>query len=179
MVYAATQAARGLARLTEVLACLLMILVTVLNLTQVGGRYIFSIGFNWTEEVMRYSMIWLMMLGSVACIFRAEHMGIEALEAMVPPHLSRYVKSALYSVAGIFCVIILVYSYPLALRNAAQTAPASGISMILPYAALPVGSALMLVQIALSWISGFEADGGVAKVLVESPASGPSTGGTA
>lgn len=173
MVYTARRAARGLARTTEVIACLLMIAVTVLNLTQVGGRYVFNIGFNWTEEVMRYSMIWLMMLGSVACIFRAEHMGIEAVEAMVAPHLSRYVKSALYSVAGIFCVIILVYSYPLALRNAAQTAPASGLSMIWPYAALPVGSALMLVQIALSWFSGFEQD----DARADTAATQPSVGG--
>jgi hypothetical protein len=34
---------------------------------------------------MRYTMIWLMMLGSVACIFRAEHMGIETLENLVRP----------------------------------------------------------------------------------------------
>jgi TRAP-type C4-dicarboxylate transport system permease small subunit len=154
----ATQAARSLARTTEIVACLLLVFVTILNLTQVGGRYIFSIGFSWTEELMRYSMIWLMMMGSVACIFRAEHMGIEALEAMVPYGWSRFVKSALYSVAAVFCVIILVYGYPLTLRNAAQTAPASGIPMSWPYAALPIGAALMLVQIALSWISGFEPD---------------------
>lgn len=154
----ATHAARLLARSTEIVAGLLLIFVTILNLTQVGGRYIFSVGFSWTEELMRYSMIWLMMMGSVACIFRAEHMGIEALEAMAPPRWSRFVKSALYSVAAVFCVVIIVYGYPLTLRNAAQTAPASGIPMSLPYAALPVGAALMLVQIALSWISGFETD---------------------
>ncbi|MCU0853645.1 MAG: TRAP transporter small permease [Rhodobacteraceae bacterium] len=158
MTHAATLAARLLARSTEIMAGLLLILVTVLNLTQVGGRYLFSTGFSWTEEVMRYSMIWLMMLGSVACIFRAEHMGIEALEGLVRPQWARYVKSALYSVAGIFCVVILYYSFPLALRNASQVAPASGIPMVLPYAALPVGAALMLVQIALSWFSGFEPD---------------------
>jgi TRAP-type C4-dicarboxylate transport system permease small subunit len=154
----ATQAARTLARTTEIVACLLLVFVTILNLTQVGGRYVFNIGFSWTEELMRYSMIWLMMMGSVACIFRAEHMGIEALEAMVPPRWSRFVKSALYSVAGVFCVVIIVYGYPLALRNAAQTAPASGIPMSWPYAALPFGAALMLLQIALSWVSGFEPD---------------------
>ncbi|MBQ2262785.1 MAG: TRAP transporter small permease [Loktanella sp.] len=130
----------------------------MLNLMQVGGRYFFSTGFSWTEEVMRYAMIWLMMLGSVACIFRVEHMGIEALEGLVPDDYARYVKSALYTVAAVFCVIILYYGLPLTLRNAAQTAPASGIPMIIPYAALPVGSALMLVQIALSWVSGFEPD---------------------
>ena len=76
---------------------------------------------------------------------------------MRPAHV-RFVKSTLYSIAAIFCVVILIYGIPLALRNAAQTAPASGIPMIIPYAALPVGSALMLTQIALSWLSGFESD---------------------
>ncbi len=154
----ATLAAKGLARSTEIAAALLMITVTLLNLTQVGGRYFFNTGFSWTEEVMRYSMIWLMMLGSVACIFRVEHKGIEALEGLVRSDRVRFVKSALYSIAAIFCVVILIHGLPLALRNAAQTAPASGIPMIIPYAALPVGSALMLVQIALSWLSGFEPD---------------------
>ncbi|WP_439561420.1 TRAP transporter small permease [Roseinatronobacter sp.] len=158
MTRIATLAARVLAMSTEIIAGLLLIAVTLLNLTQVGGRYFFNTGFSWTEEVMRYSMIWLMMLGSVACIFRVEHMGIEVLEGLVRPNLVRFVKSALYSVAAIFCVVILYYGWPLALRNAAQTAPASGIPMIIPYAALPVGAALMLVQIALSWLSGFEPD---------------------
>lgn len=156
---AATLAARALARATEIAAGLLLVTVTVLNLTQVGGRYLFGTGFGWTEEAMRYAMIWLMMLGSVACIFRVEHMGIEALEGLVRAQHARYVRSALYSVAALFCVVILWYGYPLALRNAAQTAPASGIPMILPYLALPVGMALMLVQIALSWLSGFEPQG--------------------
>jgi TRAP-type C4-dicarboxylate transport system permease small subunit len=159
MTQAATLAARLLARSTEIIAALLLIAVTALNLTQVGGRYLFSTGFSWTEEVMRYSMIWLMMMGSVACIFRVEHMGIEVLETLVRPERVPLVKSALYSVAAIFCVVILIYGWPLAMRNASQVAPASGISMIVPYLALPVGAALMLVQIALSWLSGFEPEG--------------------
>jgi TRAP-type C4-dicarboxylate transport system permease small subunit len=151
----ARRIARFLARTTETLACLIMIAVTALNLTQVGGRYLFNTGFSWTEEAMRYGMIWLMMLGSVACIYRAEHMGIEALESLAGRH-AQLVKSALYTVAAIFCVFLLVYGWPLALRNAGQLAPASRIPMIYPYMALPVGAALMLVQIALSWVAGFE-----------------------
>ena len=149
-------AGRLLTRTTETVATLLLIVVTALNLTQVAGRYLFDTGFGWTEEYMRYSMIWLMMTGSVACIFRAEHMGIEFLEHAVGPRRAPLVKSALYSVAAVFCLYVLVYSWPLALRNAAQVAPASGLPMIYPYLALPVGAALMLVQIALTWLAGFE-----------------------
>lgn len=150
--------ARLIARSTEIIATVLLIVVTLLNLTQVGGRYFFNTGFSWTEEAMRYCMIWLMMMGSVACIFRVEHMGIEALETLVAPRYARFVKSGLYSIAALFCVVILYYGWPLALRNAKQVAPASQIPMIIPYLALPVGAALMLVEIALTWVAGFEPD---------------------
>lgn len=158
MRFRATRAARILATTTEVMATLLLIFVTILNLTQVVGRYFFSTGFSWTEEAMRFGMIWLMMLGSVACIFRVEHMGIEMFEQFVGQDKARFVKSATYSIGAIFCVLLLYYGLPLALRNAAQTAPASGIPMVYPYMALPVGALLMLVQISLSWFSGFEPD---------------------
>lgn len=154
----AKKTAQILAKSTETVATILLIIVTILNLTQVAGRYFFNTGFSWTEEAMRFGMIWLMMLGSVACIFRVEHMGIEMLEQLAGPNKARFVKSALYSLASIFCILILYYGFPLALRNAAQIAPASGIPMIYPYMALPVGSLLMLIQIYLSWFSGFEPD---------------------
>ncbi|WP_338719398.1 TRAP transporter small permease [Devosia sp. XK-2] len=152
----AKRAALLLARATETVATLLLITVTILNLTQVVGRYAFSIGFSWTEELMRYLMIWLMMLGSVAAIYRVEHMGVETLEAMVAPRYSALVRSALYSVGAIFCLVVLIYGWPLALRNAGQVAPASGIPMIYPYMALPVGAVLLLIQIGLSWFGGWD-----------------------
>ena len=99
---------------------LILIVVTILNLTQVVGRYAFNAGFSWTEETMRYLMVWLMMLGSVACIFRAEHMALATLEGMVAER-ARYVRSALYLLPPFF-VFVLVYGWPLALRNAAQVA---------------------------------------------------------
>jgi TRAP-type C4-dicarboxylate transport system permease small subunit len=154
----ALRLARWLTRSTEIAAALLLMTVTVLNLTQVTGRYVFSTGFGWTEEAMRYLMIWLMMLGSVACVFRAEHMAVETIESRVDPARAHLVKSALYSIAAVFCLFVLLYGWPLAMRNAAQVAPASGIPMIYPYLALPVGAALMLIQIMLTWIAGFEPD---------------------
>lgn len=152
----AERLARFLTRTTETAATLILIVVTMLNLTQVIGRYAFSIGFGWTEEAMRYLMVWLMMLGSVACIYRAEHMALATLEGIVAPEKARYARSTLYTVSAVFCLFVLIYGWPLALRNAGQVAPASGVPMIYPYLALPVGAFLMLVQIALSWISGFD-----------------------
>jgi TRAP-type C4-dicarboxylate transport system permease small subunit len=149
-------AARGLAQSCEVLAGLLLLAVTAINLTQVTGRYLFASSLPWGEEIMRYTMIWVMMLGGVACFWRVEHMAIDALHDAVPVRLRPLVRGALYGVAGIFCLLLLVYGWPAALRNTSQFAAASGISMVWVYLAIPVGAALMLVQIVLCWIAGYE-----------------------
>lgn len=148
--------ARGLAVSCEVAAAVILIVVACINLAQVIGRYFFASSFAWAEEVMRYVMVWLMMLGGVACIYRAEHMAIESLIQAVGPAWRNHVRSALYTVAGIFCVLLVVHGWPTAMRNSTQVAAASGMPMIVPYIAIPIGGALMIVQIVLCWFAGYE-----------------------
>lgn len=70
--------ARRLAISCEVAAGIILAVVSAINLAQVLGRYFFASSFPWAEEVMRYVMMWLMMLGGTACIYRCEHMAIDA-----------------------------------------------------------------------------------------------------
>lgn len=144
-----------LARLCEVSAAVIFIAVCLLNFGQVFNRYILGSSFGWAEEVMRYCMPWIMMLGGTAAIYRGEHMAIDAVPDMFPKRLRHMARSLLYGVAMIFCVLLVWYGWPAALSNARQNAAASGIPMIVPYMALPVGGALMIVQIALCWVAGF------------------------
>ena len=59
---------RGLSRCCETLAALILAIVCLLNLSQVLGRYAFGSSLGWAEETMRYSMMWVMMLGSARII---------------------------------------------------------------------------------------------------------------
>ena len=146
---------RRLAQVCEIAAALIFLFVCVLNFTQVIGRYATGTSLTWAEEIMRYTMMWVMMLGGSAAIYRAEHMAVDGVVDMVPERLRHLVRSILYGVAGIFCVLLLVYGWPAALANQTQRAAASGIPMLLPYLAIPVGAAIMLAQIVLCWITGF------------------------
>lgn len=149
-----TRLARGLAQAAERVATLILIAVVAINLGQVVGRYLLMAPIPWAEEAMRYLMIWLMMAGGIACLYRGEHMAIELVQNLVRPDRRTLVRNLLYGVCILFCANLIWFGWPLAIRNAAQVAPASGIPMVVPYIALPIGGVLMIVQIVLGYIGG-------------------------
>lgn len=148
--------AKGISRLCETATALILVIVCIINLTQVIGRYLVGYSLPWGEEVMRYVMMWLMMLGSVSCLYRCEHMAVDGVVNSVPESRRNLVRGILYGIAGVFCGLLIFYGWPAALENAHQRAAASGIPMILPYLAIPVGGTLMLVEIVLCWFGGYQ-----------------------
>jgi TRAP-type C4-dicarboxylate transport system permease small subunit len=148
--------ARGLAVTCEVSAGSILLAVSIINLCQVFGRYVIGISLPWAEEVMRYVMMWLMMLGGVACIYRIEHMAIESVVESAPERLRNLVRGTLFGIGGIFCFFLVYYGWPAAIRNSGQHAAASGMPMIIPYMAIPVGGVLMMVEIVLCWFAGYD-----------------------
>ena len=148
--------ARRLAVSCEVAAAVILAVVSAINLAQVLGRYFFASSFPWAEEVMRYVMMWLMMLGGTACIYRCEHMAIDAVRNWLPERQRAWYRNLLFGIAGVFCLLLVWYGWPAALANASQFAAASRLPMIVPYLAIPVGGVLMLVQIVLCWRGGYQ-----------------------
>ncbi|HCO54981.1 TRAP transporter small permease [Pelagibacterium nitratireducens] len=146
---------KGLALVCQWSAAAIFIFVCGLNFSQVFGRYILGSSIPWGEEIMRYSMIWVMMLGGTASIYYAEHMAVESLGELLAPHRRHLVLTTTYLVGGLFCVLLVYYGWPATMANTRQTAAASGISMFWVYLAIPAGALLMLIQIVLCAISGF------------------------
>ncbi len=83
-------------------------------------------------------------------------MAVDTLLDLVGERWRHLLRSILFGIAGLFCLLLVWYGWPAAIHNIRQSAAASGISMVIPYMALPIGGVLMLVQIILCWISGFE-----------------------
>ncbi|WP_127143975.1 TRAP transporter small permease [Pelagibacterium montanilacus] len=146
---------KGLALACQWSAAAIFVFVCGLNFSQVFGRYVLGSSIPWGEEIMRYSMIWVMMLGGTAAIYYAEHMAVESLGELFARHRRHLVLTATYVVAGLFCVLLIYFGWPASVSNMGQRAAASGISMFWVYLAIPVGAALMLIQILLCAISGF------------------------
>ena len=138
------KAARRLIRLTGILAGLLLLGTVASDALAIVFRYGINRPLIWTEEAQRYLMVWVAFLGSASCLGSGDHMAIDLLTGLLPGWGRRWRRIALLSITAGFCAVLAMKGFPLAIENADQTAPATGIPMMYPYLAVGVGGALML-----------------------------------
>lgn len=142
----ALRLAAALTRMTEALGALIMLAIVVVNVLQVLFRYVLADPLGWTEEVMRYSVIWMTFLVAGAVLFRGEQLSIDMLGHLLSPRLRRLQSIVVLLAIAVFCLILVVWGLPLALRNAAQLSPSAQIPMIVPSISVVVGAVLVLAK---------------------------------
>lgn len=133
---------------TEALGGVLLAGIVVMNALQVFFRYAVGAPLGWTEETMRYSVVWMTYIAAGAALFRGEHMVIGILDTVPSAMFRRVAHVAVMLCMAAFCLVLVWQGYPLAVRNGLQVSPTLEISMFWPYLAVAAGGALMLVKIA-------------------------------
>jgi C4-dicarboxylate transporter DctQ subunit len=138
-------------RLEDIFVVLTFFLATVLVFVNVVLRF-FGYGTTWSEELIRYLIIWLTFIGASICVRKNEHVGIDLL----PEYLSEFWKKVLFLLVNVIAIIFLVfltkYSIGLIEFNFAkgQIAPALGIPIYFVYLCVPIGALLMMVRYIVS-----------------------------
>lgn len=121
--------------------------MTVVVVLGVFMRYIMNDAFAWIEEVARYSMVWLSWLGGGLAIRRGAHIAVEfAIDALSPAARSAVLFAGRLAIFG-FLGICIWFGADLTDRVSMQSTIALGISMQIPYASIPIGSALMVYHL--------------------------------
>ena len=133
-------------RITEGILIIILSGMAVVVFLQVIFRYILNLPLFWTEELARYCLVWASLLGSAVAVKRGQHIAVTIFMERLPPALRRRLTMiALISVAAIL-TIILWGGIQLVTITRAQISPALRVSMSVPYLAVPVGAALMLLH---------------------------------
>ena len=147
--------ARGIERTLDALLGGGIAVMVVSMVWQVIGRYVFSRAPGWSEELARFLMLWITMLGSAAALRGGGHLAVTSLVDGLPARALRVVL-ALRDAATVAAAGLLVwYGFEFAQLNGAQESAAMEIPMTVPYAALPAGGALIVVMVALArWLDG-------------------------
>ena len=146
MQASALRLAGWLTRGTEAIGALLMLAIVVMNLLQVFYRYVLFEPLGWTEEAMRYSVVWMTFLVAGAVLFRGEQLSIDMLQNILPASLRRAQSILVLLLIAGFCLLLSVYGWPQAIRNLHQFSPSAQIPMIVPYLSVVVGGVLMLLK---------------------------------
>ena len=130
-------------------ACgLLMTAITVVVFLQVITRYVLAYPFDWPEELARILFVWVALLGAVVALRRAGHFSIGALTTALPAPFQRGVSVLLRLTLLGFLILVTWLGVDATLRVRDQLSSAMEISMSIGYASVPVGFALMALEMA-------------------------------
>lgn len=129
--------------LTSWVVAYLTLQMALVVLLGVFTRYVLNDSLAWIEELARFSMIWLSWVGGGLALRRGAHIAVEFLTDALPPQVRSVVVFLGRLAVFVFLGICLWYGIDLTGRVSAQSTIALGISMQIPYAAIPVGALLM------------------------------------
>ena len=155
-------AMRHINRMATIFAATTLGLATAAVLTQIIVRFALPqlgiiVSAPWTEESARFLMVWSVFIGAAVLCRRGGLIAVTALPSALPFAIARWVIAAGTLCSAIFFAILLVLGWQWSISAWSETATVLRIPMGLVYAAMPVGAAIALVNLALYLRDAFSA----------------------
>ena len=130
--------------------------IVVVVFGQVVSRFLFNAPFSWSEELARYLQVWLIMLGSAACLRQGLHLTVDYAVHSLPEGTKRNLYLVSLAATIFFLGVVFVSGISLISATLSQRTPALQIPMWVVYLALPVGSLLMVLEAVGLALTAFE-----------------------
>lgn len=110
---------------------------------EVFCRYVLNSMNTWSAEFCMYNLVWASMLGGAAGLSKGLQVGITSLMDSLTHSKAKMVQALIYLLTLAFTAIMAFYGVVQTIANLPQTSSSMGISMSIPYAALPLGFIIM------------------------------------
>lgn len=131
----------------ERICALLVAVMVVVIWFGVVERYVLHLGITWAEEFSRYVMIWAALLAVSCGAFYREHIGLNIVQRFLPESGAKILAICLDLCSLAFFLFLAWYGIGMTREGLGQYANIFGITMVVPFAAVPVSSALTAFQI--------------------------------
>lgn len=135
-------------KLEKIILWILAILFTVMVIAffyQIVLRFIFESGNPWAEELTRYTLIWMSMLGSAVATRRGRNMDVDFVVKRMPKTMKTINSIITKALIIGFLLVIIIYGINLVSITFKQLSSGLRIPMAYMYASVPVGGFLMLL----------------------------------
>ncbi|WP_020592108.1 TRAP transporter small permease [Kiloniella laminariae] len=143
---AAARLSDGLNWFIERVVAAIMLLMVFDVWLGVLDRYGFHWQLPWPEELARYLMIWAALLAISCGIARREHIGLTILLDRLPSALRAPILMVMDLVSLLIFAYIAWYGIDFAQAGAKRQAMIFGMTLALPFAAVPVSAAIACLQ---------------------------------
>lgn len=124
------------------LICVAMFAVAILHVVM---RYIFNDALTWSEEFLRFAMVWFTLLSAAILHHRKGHVGILIFRDMMPDGARNLFIRVVPILVLIATTSVTINGIRLLFQTYKQLTPALRISVAIPYSAIPVGFFFMMI----------------------------------
>jgi TRAP-type transport system small permease protein len=126
--------------------------MVVVVISGVFARYLFQNPMSWTEEVARFFMNWMALLGASIVTRHRAHLGLIYFIQKIPLPLQRLTKLLTDGLIMFFLYLLTVEGFQMAVAAKGQIEPTTGITMNYILSCVPLAGLLMIIQLALQMI---------------------------
>ena len=129
-------------------ACAMLALSASLGMFQILMRFVLEQPAEWTEVLIRFSLIWMVFLAIPAAFRQGAMVSVDVLYRWSPPALRRVLDWVVALAALALIGIVIWYGWDYAQRGGVQSmAGLESVSMFWAYLAMPVGGVYCAVGI--------------------------------
>jgi C4-dicarboxylate transporter DctQ subunit len=122
----------------------LFTIMTLIVWVQIFFRFILGGGIAWSEEIAKYMMVWMALLGSSVLFREGGHIAINYFISKFS--FLRYILMFHAILSAVLFVLLIYYGIDYAAFGFKSISPASGIRRFWPYLSIPVGGGFLLIQ---------------------------------
>ncbi len=135
--------------------CLQISLMTLMGLLiipvtlQIISRYIGIIPrYIWTEEVSRFCLVWIIMLGAMIAVRDGTHFDLDILPKAMTVRGEVFRRMIVYVGIATVAAIFIIFGYRFAQFGYAQSSELAGLNMMTIHIAWPIAGLAMLLFVA-------------------------------
>lgn len=144
---------KTLDQLLSILLIILMVVITLDVLLGVFTRYVIGNQPGWTEELARFLLIWISILGAAYAAGQHQHLAIDLISTNLSHSRDKQLKTFVNILVAIFvfCIFIIGGSRLIYITAyLGQTSPALKIPMSVVYGIIPVSGIFLLLYMLSS-----------------------------
>jgi TRAP-type C4-dicarboxylate transport system permease small subunit len=130
--------AETLHRIPIIIGTALMLCICIVVSANVVARYVFNYGLIWSDEIARFSLIWITFLGTAVLVRQGQHIAIDVFESKMSAGMKRF-SYYLTQIIVMAVAIILIWQGTIQVgRQFGQISPGIQVRVGLVYTVIPL-----------------------------------------
>jgi TRAP-type C4-dicarboxylate transport system permease small subunit len=129
-------------------ACAMLAISASLGLFQIIMRFVIEAPAEWTEVLIRFSLIWMVFMGIPMAFRQGAMVSVDVLYRWSPPPVKRVLDFVVSGAALALIAVVIWWGWDYANRGKVQTVIGlEDVSMFWAYLAMPVGGVFSVISI--------------------------------